>query len=127
MGLTSSKKKKEKVNSRKKQQSTAYTEITDLLLKMNNDLRPKLLPIETLEQIGRTEINLERLKNNLEKMKDNPTFQKYNTYQMICDKLPIYVISKRKLEHKDGYYGGYYGPPTYYDIYGEYTSNDKLG
>ncbi len=59
-------------------------------------------------------------------MKDNPTFQKYNTYQMICDKLPIYVISQRKLEDKDGYYGGYYGPPTYYDIYGAYTSNDKL-
>eukprot|EP01084_Bolivina_argentea_P279980 478726_1 len=130
MGLTSSKKKKEKVNSRKKQQSTAYTEITDLLLKMNNDLRPKLLPIETLEQIGRTEINLERLKNNLEKMKDNPTFQKYNTYQMICDKLPIYVISKRKLEDKDSISKRKTlrskRPPTYYDIYGAYTSNDKL-
>eukprot|EP01084_Bolivina_argentea_P279978 478721_1 len=125
MGLTSSKKKKEKVNSRKKQQSTAYTEITDLLLKMNDDLKPKLLPIESFKEIGRIEVDLERLKKNLEQMKDDKTFQQYNTYQMICDKLPIYVISKRKVTDKE-HYSHYYDPPTYYDVYGQSTSNDKM-
>ena len=43
-----------------------YSEITDLLLKMNRDLKPKLPPDDEFEEIKRTEINLQRLHTHLD-------------------------------------------------------------
>eukprot|EP01084_Bolivina_argentea_P085232 154037_1 len=69
----------------------------------------------------RTEINQQLLKASLEEMKDNETFKKYNTYHMIHAKMPMFTISKTKINETG------YGPyPNYYDIYGRQTSDDKI-
>eukprot|EP01083_Nonionella_stella_P192739 712276_1 len=70
--------------------------------------------------IERLEINAQELHKSLQKMKDNETFQQFETYRFVSEKMPVFVVKKAKIHEPKSEIDYNFGAPQYYDIHGSY-------
>eukprot|EP01084_Bolivina_argentea_P133365 235355_1 len=73
---------------------------------------------EELQIIDQKEINAHKLKISLQKFRKNATFQKYNTYNMVINNMPSFIVLKQKVNRNDNDQFGWGASETYHDIYG---------
>eukprot|EP01083_Nonionella_stella_P089168 248773_1 len=92
------------------------TEIMTLLSELNSN------PSDTREFkiIKRQGINTQKLLESLEEIKDDETFKQFETYQMVMEHMPLYVLSKEPIggELESDWNMQW---PEYYEVYGADT------
>ncbi len=74
--------------------------------------------------IKRLEVDTRKLQMSLATMMDNETFKQFDTYQMISEKMPAFVLEKQPRGVLMTTYAWDY--PRYYDIYGSTDTNDDI-
>eukprot|EP01083_Nonionella_stella_P252022 868849_1 len=94
--------------------SASKKEIQSLLSELNSTSTKE----DEFKITRRYEVDTTELERSLDKIKEHETFKQFNTYQFICDMMPLFVLSKEKLVDDNSKHHHYYGVPQYYDIYG---------
>eukprot|EP01083_Nonionella_stella_P149688 475781_1 len=110
------------------------TDIVTLLAELNANPSKDTREFEI---IGRQEVNRQRLLESLEEVKDNlnerldqvsEAFKQFETYQMVMEQMPLYVLTKKPIGGEDkANFSWNFQTIQYYDVYGADTDiNDKM-